>query len=345
VTTRRTPRPPRRSCPSTVARPALTRRPFAVTLEAMRRAFPFAVSVLFAACTAPVNGARDEVGAASEDAGASIDAAVDDAPGDDGGGGLDARADAAPRDAAGDAGAASPRLVGFAGIAAWSALPASERARVDAARAAFLHQSVGQDLEDGITGNGFRVAYITSADLVDAPGVSGGLFEARNGSPLAKIAEWRAFALANGPARVRVAIMKFGYADIDGDLGPIQASYASATAALRGAGVRVLHVTPPLVYDAPAANASLVAMRAWMITTFPSDVIFDLADVESVDPVSGARCARAGSWELCDRIRSTRACPSAGQGVDAPAGQGHLCEAEAIRLAKALLLAIVEAAR
>ena len=208
-----------------------------------------------------------------------------------------------------------------------------------------LPGSVGQDLEDGITGNGFRVSYITSADLVDAPGLSGGLFEARNGSPLAKIAEWRAFALANGPARVRVAIMKFGYADIAGDLAPIQASYASATSALRVAGVRVLHVTPPLVYDAPAANASLTAMRAWMIAAFPSDVIFDLADAESVDPVSGVRCARGGAWELCDRIRSTRACPSAGQGIDAPSGQGHLCEAEATRLTRAFLFAIVEAAR
>lgn len=38
-------------------------------------------------------------------------------------------------------------------------------------------------------------------------------------------------------------------------------------------------------------------------------------------------------------IRSREGCASEGQGIDGP-GQGHLCAAEAKRLAKALLFAV-----
>ncbi len=284
-----------------------------------------------AAPDARVDGGADGAPDARADAGR--DGATE--PGRDAG--ADARADAGPETGT-EAGTAL--VVGFNGIAAWSTLSAAERARVDTARVAFLHQSVGQDLEDGVNANGVATDYVTSSGTVTAPGFSGGLFTTSNGNPLGKIAEWRAFALRNGPARLHVAAMKFGYADVEGDLTSFESAYASAAAAIRAAGMRVLHVTPPLVYNAPSDNAPKAQLRAWMLSAFPGDVIFDLADAESVDPVTGARCERGGFWEICARVRSTAACPSAGQGVDAPSGQGHLCAADAARVARAFLYAV-----
>lgn len=107
---------------------------------------------------------------------------------------------------------------------------------------------------------------------------------------------------------------------------------------MRARGLAVVHVTPPLVYDV-AENPAKQAMRTWMIEQFPADVIFDLTDIESTDPSTGARCEEGGVWRICPSIRSREGCASEGQGVDGP-GQGHLCATEAARIAKALLLAI-----
>ncbi len=241
--------------------------------------------------------------------------------------------------------AVATRVIGIEGVARWDALAAAERAKVGVLRSAFLHKSVGQDLEDGINANGFATDYITSDATIAAPGISGGLFTTNNGDGLGKIAEWRGLALRNGSARLRVAIMKFGYADVTGDLAPIEAAYASAVRAVQAAGIHVLHVTPPLIFNDPADDAFKMQLRAWMLATFPNDVIFDLMDVESTDPTTGRRCERGGSWEICDNVRSTATCASLGQGVDAPSGQGHLCAAQAERIAKAFLMAIYEAGR
>ncbi len=239
-------------------------------------------------------------------------------------------------------GGAPSGVVGLAGIAEWDALPAAEQNKVKTDfRSFFLHQSVGGDLEDGARAVGFRFEYTTSSSTNLRPGLNGGLFSSSNGNPSGKIAEFMSMALAN-QTTVRVAIMKFGYADIvAGTVAGAQADYQAAVSAIKAAGVRVLHVTPPLVYNVPAENAPKMQMREWMMATFPDDVIFDLQDVESTEPGSDTRCERGGSWEICDSVRSTRTCPSLHQGIDAASGQGHIChDPHARRLAKAFLYSI-----
>jgi len=232
----------------------------------------------------------------------------------------------------------TPGVVGMNGIADWDAL--GEKAKVNTFRSFFLHQSVGGDLEDGAQFNGYKFEYATSGSTNLKQGLNGGLFSTSNGNPAGKIAEFRSMALAN-QANLRVAIMKFGYADIvDGKAAGAQTAYQSAVAAVKAAGVRVLHVTPPFVYNVPVENAPKQAMRSWMIATFPSDIIFDLQDIESTEPGSGTRCERGGSWEICNSIRSTSGCPSLNQGVDSASGQGHLCYTHAKRISKAFLYAI-----
>lgn len=240
-----------------------------------------------------------------------------------------------------------PGVVGINGIGAWDALSAGEKAIVTTNTSFFLHQSVGQDLEDGAEANGFPFEYSTSGATDLAQGLNGGLFSTSNGDPAGKIAEWRSMALANAGNGLRVAIMKFGYADIvEGKAAGAQTSYQAAVADIKAAGVRVLHVTPPFVYNVPAENAPKMATRTWMMETFKDDIIFDLEDVESTNPDDNSRCERGGSWEICDNVRSTGGCPSKSQGVDAPSGQGHICfDPHAQRLSKAFLYAIYLAAK
>ncbi|MCA9645372.1 MAG: hypothetical protein H6718_29655 [Polyangiaceae bacterium] len=238
-------------------------------------------------------------------------------------------------------GSTQPGVVGVNGVTAWDALSSTEKAKVNGFRSFFLHQSVGQDLEDGVEANGFRFEYCTSGSTSLAQGLNGGLFSTSNGNPSAKISEFRSLAL-NNAGNLRVAIMKFGYADIvEGKAAGAQTAYQSAVADIKAAGVRVLHVTPPFVYNVPAENSTKMNTRTWMIQTFPGDVIFDLEDLESTEPGNGSRCTRGGYWEICNSVRSTSGCPSNGQGVDAPSGQGHICyNPHAMRIGKALLYAI-----
>ena len=149
-------------------------------------------------------------------------------------------------------------------------------------------------------------------------------------------------AIANANLGLRLAIMKFGYADIvDGKAAGARADYQAAVADVKAAGVRVLHVTPPFVYNVPEENAPKMETRTWMMETFPGDVIFDLEDIESTNPDDNSRCERGGYWEICDNIRSTVGCPSKWQGIDSPSGQGHICyDPHAKRISKAFLYAI-----
>lgn len=240
----------------------------------------------------------------------------------------------------------SDRVVGWSGVGAWNALPMTERDQIRLHKSFFLHQSVGGDLEDGAEFNGFAFEYVDSSSVNLSPGLNGGLFSSNNGNPLGKISEFRSLALAN-QADLRVAIMKFGYADVATlDLSEIQSAYRSAVADLKSAGVRVVHITPPLTYDESTQNAIRLQMRTWMLATFPEDVVFDLADLESTQPATLQRCMRGGAWEICDSVRSTIACPSLHQGIDNPSGQGHICyNPHAMSISKALLFAIYLASR
>ncbi len=283
-------------------------------------------------------------------AGGGADSAPADAPAavDDAAATLDATAtDPAPSDGqvAETPQTANPGVVSTAGIAAWEALPTASQDRLRTLPILYLHQSVGQDLEDGCEANGFRFEYFGPNQSTLAAGLNGGIFNdvgnVPNGEPFAQMALIRqVFAAVRD--RVRVFSFSFGYADIrDSDLAAVEAEYQTLVGEIEAAGVRFVHVTPPLVFSVDE-NPPKMAMRTWMLATFPEDVIFDLQDLESLD--GGQRCEIGGVWHICQAHRSTVACPSKGQGIDGD-GAGHLCETKAREFAKALLFAYDQASR
>lgn len=242
------------------------------------------------------------------------------------------------------AGAAAGKVVGEAGIAAWDALGAAEKNKLRSTPLVYLHQSVGQDLEDGAEALGVKLEYY-GKDAAHPASPSGGLFNdvgpIDNGKPLEKLALVEAIAKRH-QGKLKVLAFSFGYADVrDADLARVQAEYARVAAAVKKTGAVMVHVTPPLVFDV-AENPPKMKMRSWMLSTFAADPIFDLQDVESRE--GAARCERGGVWRICPSVRSTAACPSKSQGVDND-GQGHLCEKKAAVLAKAMLYTFALAAR
>lgn len=240
---------------------------------------------------------------------------------------------------------AGVNVVGPVGLAAWDALAAAEKARLKASPIVYLHQSVGQDLEDGAEELGWKFAYYGKGASSVEPGPNGGLFNdvgpIDNGLPLEKLALVRAVAERHR-GRLKAIAFSFGYADVrDEDLARVEAEYLRTATAVRATGARFVHVTPPLVFDA-AENGPKMKMRTWMLSAFPGDIIFDLQDIESQD--EGKRCEVGGVWRICQANRSTRSCPSKGQGVDSD-GQGHLCSRKAASFARGLLYSLALASR
>ncbi|HSO31047.1 MAG TPA: hypothetical protein VLT33_00990 [Labilithrix sp.] len=239
--------------------------------------------------------------------------------------------------------AAGGSVIGVAGVAAWDALSAAEKAKVKATPAVYLHQSVGQDLEDGAEAVGFKFEYYGPGATSVAAGPNGGLFNdvgpIDNGKPMEKLALVEKVAKRHQGA-LKVLAFSFGYADVrDEDLAKVEAEYVRVAKEVRKTGARMLHVTPPLVFDV-AENGPKMKMRTWMLSTFAGEPIFDLQDIESQD--GGKRCEVSGVWRICPANRSTVTCPSKGQGVDGD-GQGHLCSTKAAVFAKALLYALSRA--
>jgi hypothetical protein len=204
-----------------------------------------------------------------------------------------------------------------------------------------MHQSVGGDLEDGANNNGIKFEYF---DLNEKPkGLSGNVFSVSNGDPIGKIAEFKKNALAH-KAILKIAIFKFGYADItDGNIEQVKTAYKQLIDDLRAqiTDIKFVHITPPLVYITTKDDGNTAKMKIaqWMKDTFKDkDSIFDLQEVES----DNGSCNLNGVWTICNKYRSTASCPSKGQGIDAPEGQGHLCESAASRISKAFLYSIYQ---
>lgn len=236
-------------------------------------------------------------------------------------------------------------VVGMAGVAAWNALPAVDRDRIRSVPILYLHQSVGQDLEDGCEANGFKFEYVgnDTRSLVNGP--NGGVFtdvgNVPNGEPFKKMDVVRRVLKAT-KNQARIVSFSFGYADVrDADLPKVQAEYQKLVAEVKATGARFVHVTPPLVYTF-SENPPKMKLREFMLATFKDDVIFDLQDLESME--GGKRCEQGGVWRICPGTRSTPGCASKGQGID-DEGAGHLCERKAKDIAKALLYAYSLAAR
>lgn len=236
-------------------------------------------------------------------------------------------------------GKGQPGVIGLDGIDGWDKLPAAEKGRIKGWNTIFMHQSVGGDLEDGANANGFKFEYF---DLNQKPnGLSGNVFSVSNGDPIGKMEEFKKNALAHKSV-VKIAIFKFGYADINDDnIETVKTAYKKMIDDLRSqiADLRFVHVAPPLIYIVTKddGNAAKMKMTQWMKDTFKDkDVIYDLEEIES----NNGACKLGNVWTICNNYRSTANCASKSQGVDAPEGQGHLCEKEAARISKAFLMSI-----
>ena len=237
-----------------------------------------------------------------------------------------------------------PGTVGTNGIAAWDAVSSSEKSRIKGWNTLFLHQSVGQDLEEGCKANGFGWEYYGNGDKINK-GLMGGIFVdvggIANGDPYEKIRVFREQIL-NSKDVVKIGVFKFGYADIDdGNYLQVQAAYKVMVDELKSkvSGFRMLHVTPPLVYSVESydGNAARMKVGQWMKTTFGAkDVIFDLQALESNDGV----CQQGGVWRICSENRNSSSDPSDVNGVDSSDGQGHIGKKAGQKIAKSLLMSI-----
>ncbi|GAB3941262.1 hypothetical protein GCM10028805_04220 [Spirosoma harenae] len=247
-------------------------------------------------------------------------------------------------------GTGQPGVVGIAGIDAWDKLASTEKERIKSWNTLFLHQSVGQDLEEGAKANGISFEYFGPKDLVDkgaeGKGLRGGIFVdvggIANGNPYEKIRVFKEAALRS-KTTLKIAVFKFGYADVlDNNRDQVKTAYKAFVDELRQQipGLRFVHITPPLVYSTTAeeGNAAKANVGQWMKDTFKStDVIFDLQAVETND---GA-CQQSNVPRICQENRASNTDPSDVNGVDSD-GQGHLGKKASLRISKALLYAIYQ---
>lgn len=251
-------------------------------------------------------------------------------------------------------GKGEPGVVGLAGVTAWDNVPAAEKERIKGWNTLFLHQSVGQDLEEGCKANGFAFDYYGANDKTNGAasgkGLKGGIFVdvggIANGNPSEKIRVFREQATRNKDL-LQIAVFKFGYADItDDNAERVKTEYKAFVDALRGhsPGLRFVHVTPPLVYSTAAyeGNAAKQKVGQWMKDTFKgTDVIFDLQEIES----NNGQCQQNNVWRICTENRNTAGDPSDVNGVDTSDGQGHIGKKAGQRIGKALLMSIYRAGK
>lgn len=248
-------------------------------------------------------------------------------------------------------GAGRAGVVGMAGIDAWDRLTSTEKDRIKNWNTLFLHQSVGQDLEEGSKANGVRFEYFGQNDKVDqgrhGRGLRGGIFVdlggISNGNPNEKMRVFEEAALRS-KGTLEIAIFKFGYADITEDNRElVKTAYKAFVEKLRQQipRLRFVHITPPLVYStAPdEGNAAKADVGSWMKNTFQTtDVVFDLQAIESKE---GA-CQQNNVPRICPENRASAMDPSEVNGVDSD-GQGHLGKRAGQRISKGLLYAIYQA--
>jgi len=243
-------------------------------------------------------------------------------------------------------GTGQPGTVGISGIESWNKLSQIEKNKINGWNSLFVHASVGTDLEDGAESNGFKFNFYDGKTLSN--GLNGtdwkSIGDISNSEGAKKIAAFKAEAIKQ-KSKLQIVIFKFGYADINDDnLEEMKTLYKQMIDELRTAKFRFVHITPPLVYIVTKddGNAAKMKMAQWMKDNFrDKDIIFDLQEIES----DNGACKLGSVWTICGKYRSTAQCPSKGQGIDAPEGQGHLCEKEATRISKAFLMSIYNAGK
>lgn len=224
--------------------------------------------------------------------------------------------------------AGSTGVVGVEAIAAWDALPATEKDRVKKAKVFFGHQSVGWNTLEGVAALGFTVDEVSTANDYSTPRIGHAYLDS-NGEPLRKMQGY-ADALDRLGSAVNVAAMKLCWIDFDQNtnLGNLESTYQSTIAKVTKAhpNVHLVHVTTPLKTDEPANNAQRLRYGDWLKSTFKSQaIVLDLAAVESTRPDGTAICTNGGSRALCSEYA---------------ADEGHLNDTGRARAAKAFLFAV-----
>ncbi len=242
-----------------------------------------------------------------------------------------------------------PGVVGTSGVMAWDALALAEKNRIKAWNTLFLHQSVGQDLEEGCMANGFPFEYFGPGDIADK-GLMGGIFVdvggIPNGDPYEKIRVFKE-AVQRSKGKMSIAIFKFGYADIDdNNYLSVQDAYLKMVNDLKKEipDLRWVHMTPPLFYSVETYDGNPARMKVgeWMRKNLAAKgVVFDLQALESND---GA-CQQGGVWRICPENRNSASDPSDVNGIDTSDGQGHIGKKAGQRISKALLFSIYNAGK
>jgi hypothetical protein len=239
-----------------------------------------------------------------------------------------------------------------------SEVSAAELARVARTRVFFGHQSVGQNVLDGVpavfTAHGAQAPPIGERRTDAGPqgGFIAHAYIGENEKPLLKIKDFDAQLRAGTGRQVDVAVMKFCYVDImsDTDVKALFAAYRDAVAALERdfPGVTFIKVTVPLTTDAGALsrlktrlggsdrysraeNVAREQLNALIRREYTGDHLFDLAAIESTRPDGGRVSGQAGEGEYFALYE--------GYASD----QGHLNGEGARRAATAWVKAIAEA--
>lgn len=183
-----------------------------------------------------------------------------------------------------------------------SAVSAQELSVAARARVFFGHQSVGQNVLDGVEG-------VYAAHGRPTPATWSDVYLGENGDPLSKLEEFDARLREGLGDEVDVAFMKLCYVDVtrDTDVEAVFDQYRRTLADLERdfPEVRFLHVTTPLtteaglvaglksrvkavlgrdVVDRPADNAARERYNALLREEYAADRVFDLAGIESTAP-------------------------------------------------------------
>lgn len=205
------------------------------------------------------------------------------------------------------------------------------------ARILFGHNSVGQNIVGGL---GDLLAAQTGPKPVvlesDAPGdMAPGVFAHRgiggNGYPFQKVATFQNLVVGPLGGHLDVALMKFCFVDFQTDawdnanyVDNLLAAYDDMVSAARDAhpGLKIVHVTVPLSPTDEVNNARRERISQRLRAAYGADV-FDLARVESTDPITHQRISGTHGPRLYEGWKAD--------------GSGHLNAAGSQAVARALV--------
>lgn len=194
-----------------------------------------------------------------------------------------------------------------------SALFQEQLSQIGKARIFFGHQSVGQNILEGLIGlsnsatSELKVAKLQSAQEKPSDGpILAHAFIGENSNPASKIRAFSEFLDLDSTRQYDVALMKFCYLDItrDTDVRKLFQLYRDTVAAIhhRHPGLILIHTTAPLTYEngfktfvkkilrkrtAEDDNARRAEYNGLLIHEFENDPILDISRIESTRPNGG----------------------------------------------------------